>query len=45
MKLLSDSEAIIMGIGRSLGATVAIEFKEGEEILRYSGLAIKRITK
>jgi len=34
---ISDNEAIIMGLGRGLGETVRIAYKDGKEILRFSG--------
>jgi len=34
---ISDTEAVIMGLGRGLGETVQIIQQDGEEILRFSG--------
>lgn len=39
---VSDTEAIIAGLGRSLGETIAIENRDGVEVLRYSGYLAKR---
>jgi len=39
---LSDSEAIISGLGRGMGETIRIITVGGEEIIRYSGYLLKK---
>lgn len=34
---VSDTAAVVAGLGRGLGGTVAVESQGGEEVLRYSG--------
>ncbi len=43
LRPVSDSEAIILGLGRSRGETLRIIDADGEERLRYSGFVGRRI--
>jgi CubicO group peptidase (beta-lactamase class C family) len=42
LKPLSDTEAIIYGLGRGLGETISVINVGGEELLEYAGYRIKR---
>ncbi|MDA8428700.1 MAG: serine hydrolase [Geobacteraceae bacterium] len=39
---LSDTEAIMYGLGRNMGETIRVEIVGGEEMLQYSGYLLKR---
>ncbi len=39
---LSDSEAIISGLGRGMGETIRIVTVDGEEMIRYSGYLLRK---
>jgi hypothetical protein len=43
VKPISDTEAIILGLGRTRGETLRAVEVEGEERLRYSGLVGRKI--
>jgi CubicO group peptidase (beta-lactamase class C family) len=42
VKPLSDSEAVLDGLGRGLGETIRVEAIQNEERLRYSGYILRR---
>jgi hypothetical protein len=44
LRPVSDTEAIILGLGRTRGETLRAITVEGEERLRYSGFVGRRIT-
>jgi acetyl-CoA carboxylase alpha subunit len=44
LRPISDTEAIILGIGRTRGETVSIIGGEGGERIRYSGLFGRKVT-
>ncbi|MES9956442.1 MAG: serine hydrolase domain-containing protein [Sedimenticola sp.] len=41
--VISDTEAVILGLGRTRGETVRIEFIDGTEYLRHSGYISRKI--
>ena len=42
LEALSDTEAIVMGLGMGAGETVEVRQEAGEEIVRYSGSRLRR---
>jgi CubicO group peptidase (beta-lactamase class C family) len=45
LKPMSDTEAVISGLGRGMGETIRVVQFEGAEALRYSGYILKRMEK
>jgi hypothetical protein len=42
LKPISDTEAVISGLGRGMGETIAVVTRGNEELLRYSGYLLRK---